>query len=274
MEFAMCNDLCEGWDFADVCALAADAGYEALELAPFTVCDSVTEASPALRRGLRETAARHGLQIVGLHWLLAGPAGLSLSSPDPAVLERTAGYLRSEVDVCRDLGGRTMVLGSPKQRALGPGQTYEEVWTRCLSTFRSLAAYAEPRGVCLCLEPLARTETNFICTAAEARRLVEAVAHPAFQMVLDVKAMCADEEPIPDIIRKSAPHLRHFHANDASRRAPGFGDTDFVPIGASLREIGYSGCVSVEVFDFSAGPERIAREGLRYLKGAFGRTAP
>jgi len=50
---------------------------------------------------------------------------------------------------------------------------------------------------------------------------------------------------------------------------PGFGDTDFRPIGAALREVSYAGYVSVEVFDISAGPERIAHESLRYLKEAF-----
>jgi sugar phosphate isomerase/epimerase len=123
--------------------------------------------------------------------------------------------------------------------------------------------------VCICIEPLSPQDTNFIQTAAEARRLVEAVGHPGLRMILDVRAMCADEEPIPEIIRKSAPYLEHVHANDPNLSGPGFGDTDFVPIAAALKEIGYDGYVSVEVFDFSPGSERIARESLRYLIQVF-----
>jgi len=78
MKFAMCNELCKGWTFAAVCELAADAGYDGLEIAPFTISDSVEDAGPGLRRRVRQTAARHGLEIVGLHWLLAKPGQLAL----------------------------------------------------------------------------------------------------------------------------------------------------------------------------------------------------
>jgi sugar phosphate isomerase/epimerase len=47
------------------------------------------------------------------------------------------------------------------------------------------------------------------------------------------------------------------------------GDTNLRPLAKALREIGYDGYVSVEVFDFSPGPERIARESLAYLRQIF-----
>jgi len=269
MKFAMCNELCQGWDFDDVCRLAAEAGYDGLEIAPFTLCDSVADVSSRLKERLRRTAAQYRLEVVGLHWLLVRPEGLHLNSPDPAVRGRTLDYLHAEVDFCADIGGSRMVFGSPKQRSVLPPETYEGVWERVLPVFGELAEHSAARGVRFCIEPLGSQETNFITTAVEARRLVEAVGHPAFRIILDVKAMCADGEPIPDIIVKCAPYLAHFHANDANRQGPGFGDTDFVPIAAALKAIGYNGYVSVEAFDFSAGPDRIARESLRYLKRVF-----
>lgn len=99
--------------------------------------------------------------------------------------------------------------------------------------------------------------------------MVMALDLPGLRMCLDVKAMCGDLEPIPDIIRKCAPWMEHFHANDANLGGPGFGDTDFRPIGAALRQVGYEGWVSVEVFDFTPGPETIAQQSLRYLKQIF-----
>jgi sugar phosphate isomerase/epimerase len=269
MKFAMCNEFCEGWDFADVCRLAAECGYDGVELAPFTLADSVRDLGPDERERVQASAAASGLELVGLHWLLVKPEGLHLNDPDPQVRERTIGYLEAEVDFCADVGGDKMVLGSPRQRNVLPGQSYEEVWERTVQALRRLAERAAARGVILCIEPLAPAETNFIATAAEARRLVREVDRPAFRMMLDVKAMAQDEEPAPAIIRKSAPYLEHFHANDANLQGPGFGDTDFAPIAEALQEIGYDGYVSVEVFDFSAGPETIARESLRYLEQVF-----
>ena len=44
---------------------------------------------------------------------------------------------------------------------------------------------------------------------------------------------------------------------------------DFKPIAAALKEAGYNGFVSVEVFKFEEGPEVIASKSLEYLKRAF-----
>jgi sugar phosphate isomerase/epimerase len=48
------------------------------------------------------------------------------------------------------------------------------------------------------------------------------------------------------------------------------GDTRFEPIIAALREIGYDGYLSVEVFDFKLGAEKIAAESIRYLRKVCG----
>lgn len=270
VRFSMCNEFCEGWDFARACRLAAEAGYEGIEIAPFTLSDSVKDITEPERAELRETAARFNLDVVGLHWLLVKPEGLYINHPDDEIRSRTADYLKAEIDFCGDLGGTVMIVGSPKQRNVLESETYEAMWERTLAVFKDLAPYADSRQVTLCIEPLAPSETNFIQTAEEARRLVEEVNHPAFQMMLDVKAMCGDVEPIPQIIHKSAPYLRHFHANDEGLGGPGSGDTDFRPLAAALGEVGYDGWVSVEVFDFSPGPEKIATESIAYLRDVFG----
>jgi sugar phosphate isomerase/epimerase len=269
MKFAMCNEFCQGWAFDRACRLAADAGYDAIEVAPFTLADSVEDIDGDSRAQIRATAADCGLEIAGLHWLLVKPEGLHLNGPDEDTRRRTVEYLRAEIRFCADVGGRNMIIGSPKQRNVLPGQSYEEAWDGAVEAFADLAGTAEECGVMLCIEPLAPAETNFVATAAEARRLVDAVGHPQFRMMLDVKAMSADEEPVPDVIRHSAGYFEHFHANDANLNGPGFGDTDFRPIVAALRDVGYDGYVSVEVFNFEPGPEAIARESLRYLKEVF-----
>ena len=44
---------------------------------------------------------------------------------------------------------------------------------------------------------------------------------------------------------------------------------DFKPIAAALREVGYGGYVSVEVFKFEEGAEAIASRSIEYLKRSF-----
>jgi len=269
MKFAICNEIYQGWNLEDTFAHAARVGYDGVEIAPFTLANSVTDLSAATRRHIRELAARRGLAIVGLHWLLVKPEGLYLNHPDPAIRARTAQYFVELVDCCADLGGAVLVVGSPKQRNVLPGVTRQQAWEWTAATFRDPVRRAEDRGVTLCFEPLAPAETNFINTAAEAIAFVQPFQSPRFQIILDVKAMCAESKPIPQIIRESWPHFAHFHANDRNLKGPGFGDVDFRPIAAALQEVGYAGYVSVEVFRFEEGAEVIATRSLECLKRTF-----
>ena len=269
MKFAICNEIFQGWQLEDTFAYAAQAGYQGVELAPFTLANSVNDLSAAQRRHIREAADRAGVQVVGLHWLLVKPEGLHLSAPDPALRERTSRYFCDLVDCCADLGGGVMVIGSPKQRSVLPGVMPEQAWAWATAALRDPVARAAARGVVLCLEPLAPLETNFINTAAEAIRFTAQFGSPHFKIVLDVKAMCSEAIPMPQIIRESWPRFAHFHANDANLKGPGFGEVDFAPIAAALQAVGYDGWVSVEVFKFEEGPEAIATRSVDYLKRMF-----
>ena len=93
---------------------------------------------------------------------------------------------------------------------------------------------------------------------------------PHFKIILDVKAMSSESTPIPQIIRESWPHFAYFHANDRNLKGPGFGEVDFRPIAAALREVGYDGVMSVEVFKFEEGAEAIATRSIAYLRRVFG----
>ncbi|MBK9137459.1 MAG: sugar phosphate isomerase/epimerase [Verrucomicrobia bacterium] len=269
MKFAICNEIFQSWKLDDTFAFAARTGYDAVEIAPFTIANHVTEIAAPERQRIRESAARAGLAISGIHWVLVKTEGLYLTHPDASVRRRTARYFVDLTDFCADLGGRFIVVGSPKQRSLLDGVTVADGRQWTLEVFRDAVKRAEDRGVTICLEPLAPVETNFINTAEDAIRLTRELNSPALKIILDVKAMSSEAKPIPQIIRDSWPHFAYFHANDPNLKGPGFGDMDFKPIAAALREVGYDGFVSVEVFNFDEGPEVIATRSLACLRAAF-----
>jgi sugar phosphate isomerase/epimerase len=266
MKYAICNETFDGWDHARVCCRIADLGYTGLEIAPFTLAPRITDVSAASRAELRRQAETAGVMILGLHWLLAKTTGFHLTSADAAVRRATGDYLADLARACADLGGRILVLGSPLQRNIPDGLTREQAVENALDTLRRCLPDLERTGVLLCLEPLGLAETNFLNTAAEGVELIRRLAHPGVKLHLDVKAMSTEPTPIPELVRANAAFTAHFHANDPNRRGPGFGDTDFRPIFRALREVGYAGWVSVEVFDYSPDPDTIARESIRYMK--------
>jgi sugar phosphate isomerase/epimerase len=269
MNFAICSEIFQGWKIEDTLAGAARLGYAGVEIAPFTLANSVTDISATERQAMREAAARSGIAITGIHWVLVKPEGLYINHPDRSIRERTAKYFCDLVDFCAGLGGKVMVVGSPKQRNVLPGVTREQAWDWAAATFRNAVARAEQREVTICFEPLAPSETNFINTAAEALQFIQQVPSPRFKLILDVKAMCSEAKPIPQVIRETWPNFAHFHANDQNLKGPGFGEVDYKPIAAALKEVGYQGYVSVEVFSFDEGAEAIATRSLEYLKRVF-----
>lgn len=269
MKFGICNEIFRDWPLKDAMKFAREAGYDAIEIAPFTLAPQVTEISPERRRQIRAEAAEAGIAISGIHWVLVQTEGMYLNHPDAAIRAMTSDYFCELVRFCHDLGGRFIINGSPKQRNIMEGVTPEQGWDWATECFRKPVALAKELGITICFEPLAPVETNFINTAEDAVRFIRQFESPAMQVILDVKAMCSEARSIPEIIRATSPHFAYFHANDANLKGPGFGDVDFKPIAAALREVGYDGYVSVEVFKFEEGPETIARESIRYLKEVF-----
>jgi sugar phosphate isomerase/epimerase len=266
MRFAICNELFDGWEFERVCRFVKAAGYSGLELAPFTLAPAITDVSVERRVELRRQAAEAGVEILGLHWLLAKTEGLHLTTPDAAVREKLSAYLVALAEACRDLGGTLMVFGSPKQRSRLPGVTRDQAFEWAAETFRRAMPAVTDCGVTICMEPLAPVETDVVTTCAEALQLIEMVGHPNFVLHLDVKAMASEPTPVVELIERHGRMAGHFHANDANLRGPGFGQTDFVPIFDALARSGYDRWVSVEVFDYTPDPETIATESLRYME--------
>lgn len=266
MKYAICNETFEGWDHERVCRFIAETGYTGLELAPFTLASLITDVSAQRRAELRRQAESNGVQIMGLHWLLAKTTGFMLTSPEAEIRKRTGLYLGELAKACRDFGAEILVLGSPMQRKIPDGHTRDQAENFAIDAISHCLPELERSQVYLCLEPLAPTEADFLQTAAEGVRMRDRIGHPRVQLHLDVKAMSSEKEPIPDVIRANAKWMKHFHANDANRRGPGFGAVDFVPIFQALKDVKYNGWVSVEVFDYLPDPETIARESIRYMR--------
>ena len=270
MKFAICNETFQDWPFEKAFAFAADCGYSGIELAPFTMGRCATEIPSSRRADIRRQADEAGLEVVGLHWLLAKTEGFHLTSPDMEVRRKTTDYLKELVRLCADLGGKVMVFGSPQQRSLQPGVSRDQAMEYAAEVFRAVAPDLEANEVVVALEPLGPQENNFLVTAAEAVELAQRIGSSQVRLHLDCKAMATESTPPAELIRRYRQLLVHFHANDPNRQGPGMGQLDMRPIIEALGQIDYRGWVSVEVFDYSPGVERLARESIENLRKSLG----
>src|SRR5690606_15771247 len=126
MKFGLCQELFGERSWREQCQTMARLRDHGVEMAPFTLAHGVNDVSSDRRAPLRREAEEHGLEVIGLHWLLAKTTGLHLTTSDAAVRRATADYLIELADCCADIGGTILVFGSPGQRSLEPGVTTEQ----------------------------------------------------------------------------------------------------------------------------------------------------
>ena len=153
---AICNEAFDKWDFRDACKTMRKAGYTGIEIAPFTLAEDPATVPPAKRAEYKQIIADEGLVFVGLHWLMASPKGLHVTTPDAAVRERSWLHVRNLIDLCADLGPNgVMVFGSPQQRKSTGGLTREQATRNYVDGIMSVAPHAAERGVTILIEALA-----------------------------------------------------------------------------------------------------------------------
>ncbi|QDO96255.1 sugar phosphate isomerase/epimerase [Ferrovibrio terrae] len=275
MRISLCNEVLAGLPFAAQCTLAAELGYDGLEIAPFTLSEDPLSLTAAERKVIRRAVEETGLAVTGLHWLLVTPKGMSITDTDPAVRRRTRDMMQGLCELCADLGGRYLVHGSPAQRQL-PERDIHAAKGYALEAFRYAARAAEKAGVIYCVEPLSRRETNFINTVAEAIGVVEGIGSNSFRTMIDCSAAgLAEEESVAELIARWMPSglISHIQVNDPNRKGPGQGDMDFVPIIAALKQHDYAGDIGVEPFIYEPNGPGVAAHSIRYLRNLLGAAA-
>lgn len=268
--FSLCNEVLQPLSFEAQCQYAASLGYVGLEVAPFTLCDNPQNLTIEEARTFKHIAQSHGLQITGLHWLLVKPEGLSITSNDQGVQQKTRAFIHHLCALCAAMGGQYLVHGSPKQRLIESGQSFADALSLATQFFAQAAQSAEEFDVTYCIEPLSADQTPMINTLKQAMSVVEEVNHPALKTMLDTSsAGLAETVPIADLIDQFFPsgHIAHVQLNDPNRRAPGQGDMQFGPILRALQRNNYQGAIAIEPFDYQPDGPTCAARAIGYLTG-------
>lgn len=236
---------------------------------------------------------RRGAEIIKAHGLgvsccaAMGP-DRDLVHPDPAIRENGMAYIRGAIEATAALGATNLV--GPIYSAVGrTWQMTDEERARdtdlLVENLSRLADYARSYGVVLCIEPLNRFETSFINLATQAIEVVDRVNSPHCQVMLDTFHMNIEEKSLGEAIRAAGPRLKHFHACENDRGAPGSGHVPWNDVAEALRAIGYEGPVVIESFTakvksiaraaaiwraLAPTQDDLARDGLAFLRRLFG----
>lgn len=232
--FVFHQALAEG--FAD----AKRHGYDAVELFfPGPDFISVEE--------VEALAAKHGLEIAAVG-TGAGMVkhGLSLTDPDPAKREAALEFIVKMIELGGQLGAPA-ILGS-MQGKWGGEVSREQALGWLADALKAAGQAAAKYDVSFIYEPLNRYETNLINELAEGARYIEKHQLENIVLLADLFHMNIEESDVAEAIQAAGKHVGHVHFADSNRCAMGMGHTDAAPIVTALKEIGYTGYLSAEVF--------------------------
>lgn len=269
----LCSEVLRHLSFAEQCAAAKAMGYDGLEIAPFTLSEDPFTLTSAQLRGFREIAASEGIVISGLHWLMAAPEGLSITSLDPQVWQRSRDFGHKLIEICAELGGAYLVHGSPAQRQLDPEDPAQSQ-RQAEAYFAQMVPQAEAARCRYILEPLSAKMTGCFTSIAQTARFVEAVGSDHFGTMLDCFATANDGGDVAEVLTRWLPTgmVGHVHLNDENSGGPGQGRLDFTAILSALRSGGYAGAVGIEPFVYEPDPMRCASLSISHVRACLARV--
>ncbi|MHC4994287.1 MAG: TIM barrel protein [Planctomycetota bacterium] len=249
------------WDgVAAGCAFAAELGFDGVEIfapSPDAVDDDEL-------RGLLE---KHDLDLAAVG-TGAGMVkhGLSLTDADASKREAARDFVKNIIDWGGPFGAPA-IIGSMQGRwtADVDKQTALEYLADALN---ELGSHAEQYNTPLIYEPLNRYETNLINTVVSGVDLLQTLDTQNVKLLPDLFHMNIEEDDVAQAFRDGKGWVGHVHFVDSTRKACGWGHTDFAPIVAALEEIGYDGYVSAECFAIPT-PEDAARQTAAAYKELF-----
>ena len=243
-------------DFEVGCVHAAEIGFDAVELfAPDPNAISMDE--------VRATVEKHGLLLAAVG-TGAGKVIQDLTISDIDDAKRAAGcnFVRSMIDYGAEMNVPA-IIGSMQGNAEGD-DTVEAARARLATSLEELGNYAASKGVPLLFEPLNRYESNLSNTVGDAIELIESQTSTNVKVLPDMFHMNIEEVDMADAIRDAGAYVGHIHFADSNRSAVGMGHSEVQSVADALKEIGYKGFISAEVF---AKPNSI--EAAKQTKASF-----
>jgi sugar phosphate isomerase/epimerase len=275
MQLAFSTNAYLKFSFAEACRRVAAIGYAGVE-----VMADVPHAWPAWmldeqKQALREALARNGLAISNVNGFMMHAVNdprqrywhPSWIEPDPHYRQIRIDHTRRCLTLARELGAPCITTepGGPVE----PGASWSAALKLFVEHLKPVAEHAEKEGVLLLIEP---EPGLLIETADQFLELMQHLDTPAVGLNFDIGHFyCVGDEPAPTV-RRLARYIRHFHLEDiAATRVhhhlvPGEGAIDFAATFRAIREIGYDGWVTIELYPYVDDPDAAARTALQRVR--------
>lgn len=255
-------------------------GIEAFEIAMFDPADLNVPQ-------LRQAFASSGLECTVCAIL---PPDINPISPDAADRNRARAHLVQCIETAAEIGAHR--IGGPLYAPIGylPGwRRTQDEWRRAIEHFQSLGNLLSWHEMTLAIEPVNRSESFFLNTAADARAFCDEIGNPRIGVLIDTFHANIEEKDLAAAMHIAGPLLFHIHISENDRGLPGSEHVPFPAIVTALRQIRYQRYLMIEGFgyspdepnslgalwgDLNVSPEDIAYQGAVYLRSLLDQRGP
>jgi sugar phosphate isomerase/epimerase len=241
---------------------AKECGFDGVEL---ILCDpNLIDVSK-----IGNAAASLGLSVSTIATGQAGAVeGFFMTSPVEYIRKATLQRIFDDIDFSCELGRPNVTIGlirgsgglSPRER------DYELLETELLKA----AEYAAKKNVRLNLEPINRFECKLLNSTRDTYDFLTRIGSPENVGILfDTFHANIEDVGVVSTLADTLGRVAHVHFADSNRRLPGEGHIDFSGVYACLKEKGYDGYISLEVYNIPDQQYIVEHAGERlcpYLK--------
>ena len=236
---------------------------------------------------------RRAAEAAGIHVLVCGAFGpdRDVSHEDARRRQLGVAYLKRCIDIAAEVG--SPLVSGPMYSATGktrllPEEEREQQRAWAAEGLHAAGEYAAALGVGLAIEPLNRFETDLVNTVEQGLDLCRRIDLDNVGLLLDTFHMNIEEKSTANALRAADSRVRHVHACENDRGAPGTGQVPWESVFAALQDIGYHGPIVIEAFTpqikeiaravsmwrpVAASSDELASEGLRFLRQHLGALA-
>jgi sugar phosphate isomerase/epimerase len=275
MKLAFSTNAYLNFSFGEAVDRLARIGYTAVE-----IMADVPHAWPAYlleeqKDAIRAALARNRLQISNINAFMMHAVNdprqrywyPSWIEPDPHYRRIRIDHTRRALTLARELGAPCITTepGGPVEA----GASWQAALKLFVEMIKPVAEHAEKEGVLLLVEP---EPGLLIETVDQFEEFMSHIDSPAVGLNYDIgHAYCVGDDAATTIPRV-AKYIRHFHLEDiAATRVhqhliPGEGAIDFVSALRAIRDIGYNGWITIELYPYVANPDEAARLALERVR--------
>jgi len=171
-------------------------------------------------------------------------------------------YVKACVDLANGVGAKSVLVVPSLVGQPAYFRSKEEDWKFAVGSLAKAAEYAKANKMILTIEPINRYEVGLVNSIEDALKMAKEISSPFMKIMGDTFHMQIEEgDGIPNAVRRAGGEmLRHMHAADNTREAPGMGTMNWREILSALHDINYGGVVSLEPLPKGASPYD-ARDG-------------